>query len=81
LLSRSEADAGVDVDYFFAQVGVEERLVDYTPTCGNILVGVGPAAIEMGLIKARDPETRVTIRAVQYRCAGRGDRADAAWAR
>ena len=63
MLSRSETE-GVDVDYFFAQVGVEDRLVDFRPTCGNILAGVGPAAVEMGLVKAGDPETRVRIRAV-----------------
>lgn len=63
MLSRS-AEAAADVDYFFAQVAVKEPLVDYKPTCGNILVGVGPAAIEMGLVEAGDPETRVRIRAV-----------------
>jgi 2-methylaconitate cis-trans-isomerase PrpF len=63
MLSRSEEEAA-DVDYFFAQVAVEEKLVDYKPTCGNILVGVGPAAIEMGLVEAADPQTRVRIRAV-----------------
>ncbi len=63
MLSRSEEDVA-DVDYFFAQVAVEDRLVDYKPTCGNILVGVGPAAIEMGLVEAGDPETHVRIRAV-----------------
>ena len=63
ILSRSE-EPDVDVDYFFAQVAVEERQVDYGPTCGNILVGVGPAAIEMGLVKARDGTTPVRIRAV-----------------
>lgn len=63
MLSRSQ-DPAADVDYFFAQVGVEKPLVDYRPTCGNILVGVGPAAIEMGLVPAQDPETRVRIRAV-----------------
>lgn len=63
MLSRSSDDAA-DIDYFFAQVAVEERLVDYKPTCGNILVGVGPAAIEMGLIEGKDPETRIRIRAV-----------------
>jgi 2-methylaconitate cis-trans-isomerase PrpF len=45
-------------------VAVEERLVDYGPTCGNILVGVGPAAIEMGLVPVDGDETRVRIRAV-----------------
>lgn len=63
MLSRSE-EKNVDVDYFFAQVAVEKPLVDYKPTCGNMLVGVGPAAIEMGLVEARDPETLVRIRAV-----------------
>ncbi|MEM7469706.1 MAG: 4-oxalomesaconate tautomerase [Pseudomonadota bacterium] len=63
MLSRSD-DAWADVDYFFAQVSVEDRLVDFKPTCGNILSGVGPAAIEMGLIAAQDGETPVNIRAV-----------------
>jgi len=63
MLSRSD-DPRADIDYFFAQVAVEERLVDYGPTCGNILVGVGPAAIEMGLVQADGDETPVRIRAV-----------------
>jgi 4-oxalomesaconate tautomerase len=63
MLSRSN-DPAADVDYFFAQVAVEKREVDYAPTCGNILVGVGPAAIEMGLVKALDGVTPVRIRAV-----------------
>lgn len=63
MLSRS-GYPGIDIDYFFAQVGVEERLVDYKPTCGNILTGVGPAALELGLIPAQDGETRVRIRAI-----------------
>ena len=63
MLSPS-AEPGVDVDYFFAQVAVEERLVDFRPTCGNMLVGVGPAAIEMGLVPAAGDRTPVRIRAV-----------------
>ncbi len=63
MLSKSE-DSWADIDYFFAQVSVEDRLVDYKPTCGNILSGVGPAAIEMGLIEAQEGETLVNIRAV-----------------
>ena len=61
MLSRSEDD-WADIDYFFAQVGVEDRLVDYKPTCGNIVSGVGPAAIEMGLFEAAD--TTIKIHAV-----------------
>lgn len=63
ILSASD-DPSADVNYFFAQVAVEEAMVDFSPTCGNILVGVGPAAIEMGLIQAKDGQTPVRIRAV-----------------
>ena len=63
MLSKSEED-WADVDYLFAQVGVEEPLVDFKPTCGNILVGVGPAAIEMGLVGATEDLTEVRIRAI-----------------
>ena len=62
MLSES-SDCWADVDYFFAQVSVEEQLVDYKPTCGNMLSGVGPAAIEMGLVNAQDGETEVKIQA------------------
>ncbi len=63
MLSRSETP-GCDIDYFFAQVGVENGLVDFKPTCGNILSGVGPAALEMGLIEAQGDVTRIRIRSV-----------------
>lgn len=55
------ARAGVDVDYLFAQVSVTEAVVDTSPSCGNILAGVGPFAIERGLVAATGPETRVVI--------------------
>ncbi|MGI3187130.1 4-oxalomesaconate tautomerase [Nioella aestuarii] len=63
MLSRSK-DSNADIDYFFAQVGVEDGQVDFKPTCGNILSGVGPAAIEMGLVKPRGETTAIRIRAV-----------------
>lgn len=63
MLSRSD-HPWADVDYFFAQVSVEDQTVDFKPTCGNILSGVGPAAIEMGLITAMGNETIVNIHAV-----------------
>src|ERR1700694_753844 len=43
---------GADVDYLFAQVNVGERLVDTSPNCGNMLAGVGPFALEAGLVTA-----------------------------
>lgn len=63
MLSKSQ-DNWADVDYFFAQVSVEDRLVDFKPTCGNILSGVGPAAIEMGLIDPTEGITEIRIHAV-----------------
>jgi len=63
MLSRSNDD-WADIDYFFAQVSVEERLVDFKPTCGNILSGVGPAALEMGLIAPTGDVTDIKIHAV-----------------
>ncbi|MDQ7911677.1 4-oxalomesaconate tautomerase [Pseudomonas sp. 102515] len=50
-----------DVDYLFAQVVVDEPRVDYGQNCGNILAGVGPFAIERGLIGASGPVTPVRI--------------------
>lgn len=63
MLSSSE-DEWADVDYFFAQVSVEDGQVDFKPTCGNILAGVGPAAIEMGIVAVTGAETTVKILAV-----------------
>ncbi|MFM1814529.1 MAG: hypothetical protein RLZ98_1224 [Pseudomonadota bacterium] len=57
-------DEWADIDYFFAQVAVGERQVDYSPTCGNMLSGVAPAAIELGLFPAQEGETRVKILSV-----------------
>lgn len=50
-----------DVDYLFAQVSVGECRVDTRPNCGNMLAGVGPFAIEQGLIAAQDGHTTVRI--------------------
>lgn len=61
MLSKSD-DEWAEIDYFFAQVAVEKKEVDFSPTCGNILSGVGPAAIEMGLVKPKGDKTSVKIR-------------------
>lgn len=52
---------GVDVDYLFLQVFVDEAIVSDGQNCGNILAGVGPFAIERGLVAARKGATPVTI--------------------
>ena len=60
IVSRSSR-AGVDVDYLFAQAAVLEAAIDTSPNCGNMLAGVGPFAIEAGMIEATAPETRIRI--------------------
>lgn len=60
VVSESERP-GVDVDYLFLQVAVDKPVVSDAQNCGNILAGVGPFAIERGLIKAQENETRVSI--------------------
>lgn len=53
-----------DVDYLFLQVFVDQALVSDAQGCGNILAGVGPAAIERGLVAAVGDETPVRIHMV-----------------
>lgn len=60
IVSRSERE-GVDVDYLFAQVSVDKAIVDTAPSCGNMLSGVGPFAIETGLVPLTEGQTRVVI--------------------
>jgi len=60
IVSRS-SEPGCDVDYLFAQVGVGQRSVDTRPNCGNMLAGVGPFAIEQGLVAASDGVTTVRV--------------------
>jgi 4-oxalomesaconate tautomerase len=52
---------GVDVDYLFLQVFVDQAVVTDAQNCGNILAGIGPFAIERGLVAATGDETLVTI--------------------
>jgi 4-oxalomesaconate tautomerase len=51
----------IDVDYLFLQVFVDQAIVTDAQNCGNILAGIGPFAIERGLVAATGDETRVTI--------------------
>lgn len=63
VVSRSTR-AGADVDYLFLQVSVDRAIVTGAQNCGNILAGVGPFAIERGLVTACADETRVSIHMV-----------------
>jgi len=60
VVRRSERQ-GVDVDYLFLQVFVDQAIVTDSQNCGNMLAGVGPFAIERGLITAVGEETPVAI--------------------
>lgn len=53
--------AGADVDYTFAQVALDMAKVSYSGNCGNISSGVGPFAIESGLVLPRGDVTEVRI--------------------
>ena len=54
--------AGCDIDFLFAQVGIETATVDTTPNCGNILAGVGPFAIARGSVAVTGASTTVRVR-------------------
>ncbi|MGW3851825.1 4-oxalomesaconate tautomerase [Streptomyces fagopyri] len=60
------ASAGpeTDVDYLFLQVGVDRPEVSDRQNCGNLLAGVGPFAVERGLVEAGEERTSVRIRMV-----------------
>jgi len=60
ILSASERK-DADVNYTFGAVDINEPIVDYKANCGNISSGVGPFAIDEGLVKAKGPETVVRI--------------------
>ncbi|MDX1884753.1 PrpF domain-containing protein [Mycolicibacterium sp. 120270] len=54
----------IDIDYLFAQVDPATGKVDRTPTCGNILAGIGPFAIERGLVPVTGETTSMSVRLV-----------------
>lgn len=55
---------GIDVDYLFLQIGIDRPQVGDAQTCGNLLAGVAPFAIERSLVTATGDRTRVRIRLV-----------------
>ena len=61
VMVQPSAREGIDVDYLFAEVFIDQPIVDSKPTCGNMMTGVGPFAVERGWVEANDPETRVMI--------------------
>jgi 4-oxalomesaconate tautomerase len=58
---RRSGRPGVDVDYLFLQVFVDQPIVTDAQNCGNILAGVGPFALERALVDAKGDSTEVRI--------------------
>lgn len=52
---------GIDVDYLFLQIFVDQALVSDAQNCGNMLAAVGPFAIERGLVAPAQDQTEVSI--------------------
>lgn len=60
IISPSSRD-DADIDYTFAQVSFDSDIIDYRSNCGNISVGVGPFAVDQGLVNVVAPITTVRI--------------------
>jgi 2-methylaconitate cis-trans-isomerase PrpF len=60
IIARSDRD-DADIDYTFAQVEIDRAAVGYGGNCGNISSGVGPFAVDEGLIEPVEPITTVRI--------------------
>lgn len=52
---------GADVDYTFAQVVIDEPVVDYSATCGNLSSAIGPFAVDQGLVAAKNGQQTVRV--------------------
>ncbi len=60
----ASAEPDIDIDYLFLQVGVADAFVTDKQTCGNLLAGVGPFAVERGLADGGAQATSIRIRLV-----------------
>jgi 2-methylaconitate cis-trans-isomerase PrpF len=55
--SREDAD----VELLFGQVAIDEALIDYSGTCGNISAAIGPWEIAEGIVAPVEPVTEVRV--------------------
>ena len=69
VVSSSQRD-DADIDYLFLQLGVEQATITDQQNCGNILAGVGPFAVERGLIDGGPESTTARIRMAALRLPG-----------
>jgi len=61
VMAKPSKRNGIDVDYLFAQVILDEPVVDTKPACGNMMSGVAPFAIEKGWVKPTGIQTTVKV--------------------
>ena len=61
IVRRSSAP-GIDVDYLFAQVAIENRTVEWGSNCGNCATAIGLYAVQTGLVAVDDHVTVVRMR-------------------
>lgn len=54
-------DSENDVIYNFGQVSIDRPIVDYKGTCGNIAAAVAAFAVDEGMVRVKEPFTRVRI--------------------
>jgi 2-methylaconitate cis-trans-isomerase PrpF len=52
---------GIDVDYTFIQIAIDQPVADWSNNCGNLSSAVGPFAVNEGLVKVKDGETTIKI--------------------
>ena len=61
LIARS-VQPGCDVDYCFGQVAIDQPLIDWSGSCGNLAAAVGPFALHAGLVGGAPDDGRATVR-------------------
>jgi 2-methylaconitate cis-trans-isomerase PrpF len=55
-------EPGIDISYWFAQIGVDRPIVDWSGNCGNLTTAIAPFAIDEGIFPAQPPLTTVRLR-------------------
>ncbi len=55
-------EPGIDVEYTFAQVGIDQAVVDWGSNCGNCSAVIAPYALDRGWVSASNGEVSVRIR-------------------
>lgn len=58
---RRGTKPGIDLEWQFAQVMVDQAIVDTTPNCGNMLAAVLPFALEVGLVPPQGDTTTMRV--------------------